>query len=58
MGLLREVALESDRAVLIVTHDNRVFNYGNRIVHMADGRIERIEESATSSELELVTAAG
>ncbi|MBS0264433.1 MAG: ABC transporter ATP-binding protein [Planctomycetes bacterium] len=44
MELLREVALESNRAVLIVTHDNRVFDFGHRIVHMADGQIEKIEE--------------
>jgi putative ABC transport system ATP-binding protein len=57
MELLREVALEAERAVLIVTHDNRVFNYGHRIVHMADGRIERIEEhspSMAAAELEPV----
>lgn len=46
MELLREVALQSGRAVLIVTHDNRVFNYGDRIVHMSDGRIEKIEMSS------------
>ncbi len=43
MELLRNVALESGRAVLIVTHDSRVFEYGDRIVHMSDGRIERVE---------------
>jgi putative ABC transport system ATP-binding protein len=43
MELLRNVALQSERAVLIVTHDSRVFGYGDRIVHMSDGRIERIE---------------
>jgi putative ABC transport system ATP-binding protein len=43
MELLRGVALGADRAVLIVTHDSRVFSYGDRIVHMADGRIEKIE---------------
>jgi putative ABC transport system ATP-binding protein len=46
MELLRNVALESERAVLIVTHDNRVFDYGDRIVHMSDGRIEKIEMNA------------
>jgi putative ABC transport system ATP-binding protein len=43
MELLRNVALQSDRAVLVVTHDNRVFEYGDRIVHMSDGKIEKIE---------------
>jgi putative ABC transport system ATP-binding protein len=43
MGLLRQVAVQPDRAVLIVTHDSRVFAFGDRIVHMSDGRIERTE---------------
>ena len=43
MELIREVAVQPGRGVLIVTHDNRVFQYGDRIVRMSDGRIERIE---------------
>jgi putative ABC transport system ATP-binding protein len=39
MDLLREVALESDRAVIIVTHDNRIFDLADRILQMEDGRI-------------------
>jgi len=27
-----------------VTHDSRVYGFGDRIVHMSDGRIERVEE--------------
>jgi len=45
MELLRRVAVQPDRAVLIVTHDNRVFRFGDRIVHMSDGHIERVEEN-------------
>jgi putative ABC transport system ATP-binding protein len=39
MELLREVALEPGRAVIIVTHDNRVFGLADRIIGMEDGRI-------------------
>jgi putative ABC transport system ATP-binding protein len=39
MDLLREVALASDRAVIIVTHDNRIFDLADRILVMEDGRI-------------------
>ncbi len=39
MDLLREVALASDRAVIIVTHDNRIFDLADRILNMEDGRI-------------------
>ena len=39
MDLLREVALADDRAVIIVTHDNRIFDLADRILEMEDGRI-------------------
>ena len=39
MDLLREVALAADRAVTIVTHDNRIFDLADRILAMEDGRI-------------------
>lgn len=41
MQLLRDRAVQPERAVLVVTHDNRAFPYANRIVHMNDGRIEK-----------------
>jgi putative ABC transport system ATP-binding protein len=41
MDLLREVALSSDRSVIIVTHDNRIFDLADRILTMEDGRITR-----------------
>ncbi len=44
MELLRKAAVKPDRAVVVVTHDNRVFQYGERIAHMDDGRIVQVEE--------------
>jgi putative ABC transport system ATP-binding protein len=46
MELVRRVAVQPDRAVIVVTHDNRVFDFGDRIVYMNDGRIERVEATA------------
>ena len=46
MGLLRRVAVQPGRAVVVVTHDSRVFGFGDRIVHMGDGRVERVEVPA------------
>jgi putative ABC transport system ATP-binding protein len=43
MQLLRRVAVQPGRAVIVVTHDNRVFGFGDRIVHMNDGIIDRVE---------------
>jgi len=39
MDLLRQVAIKPDRAVMIVTHDNRIFDLADRIVEIEDGRI-------------------
>jgi putative ABC transport system ATP-binding protein len=47
MELLREVAVRPDRAVVIVTHDNRVFHFGDRIAHMDDGRIVEVEDRSS-----------
>ncbi|MDG3003969.1 ABC transporter ATP-binding protein [Paludisphaera mucosa] len=44
MELLREAAVRPDRAVVVVTHDNRVFHFGDRIAHMDDGRVVKIED--------------
>ncbi|MFO0801125.1 MAG: ABC transporter ATP-binding protein [Gemmataceae bacterium] len=43
MGLIRQVAVDADRAVVVVTHDSRVYDFGDRIVSMADGRIESVK---------------
>ncbi|TBR10499.1 MAG: ABC transporter ATP-binding protein [Lysobacter sp.] len=39
MRLLRSAALAPERAVLVVTHDPRVFPFADRLLHMDDGRI-------------------
>jgi putative ABC transport system ATP-binding protein len=49
MELLRAVALQPGRAVIVVTHDSRVFGFGDRIAHMSDGRVERVESQTVMS---------
>lgn len=39
MALLTDVAGNGDRAVVIVTHDARIFEYATRVVEMEDGRL-------------------
>ena len=43
MQLLRELAVDGERAAIVVTHDHRIFDYADRIHHMADGVVERVE---------------
>ena len=40
LELLRDVARSAERAVLVVTHDSRIFDLADRIVRMSDGRLE------------------
>jgi putative ABC transport system ATP-binding protein len=43
MELLGRAAVRPDRAVVVVTHDNRVFRFGDRIARMDDGRIVAVD---------------
>jgi putative ABC transport system ATP-binding protein len=42
LELLRNVAVQPDRGVIVVTHDSRIFHFGDRMVTMSDGRIESV----------------
>jgi putative ABC transport system ATP-binding protein len=44
MELLTRVAVRADRAVIVVTHDNRVLEFAGTILHMEDGRIQSVEQ--------------
>jgi putative ABC transport system ATP-binding protein len=44
MEMMSAVAVRADRAVLIVTHDSRIFDFAHQIVHMEDGQITHIED--------------
>jgi putative ABC transport system ATP-binding protein len=43
MELLAQAARRPDRAVVVVTHDRRVFRFARSIAFMEDGRIQKIE---------------
>lgn len=42
MELLCRVAVQPGRAVVVVTHDPRVYTYGDRVATMEDGRVTRV----------------
>jgi putative ABC transport system ATP-binding protein len=50
MELLRRVSLDTDRAVIVVTHDSRVYRYGDRIIEMGDGRVTGVSAAAAFGE--------
>jgi putative ABC transport system ATP-binding protein len=43
MDLVVSTAVQPDRAVIVVTHDARVFHFADTIAHMDDGRIVKTE---------------
>lgn len=43
MSLLRDLAHAGGRAVVVVTHDDRIMPFADRVVHIEDGRIKETE---------------
>ena len=43
MSLLTRIAVRADRAVIVVTHDNRVVEFADSIARMEDGHIVEVE---------------
>jgi putative ABC transport system ATP-binding protein len=39
MATLKEIARHAGRVALVVTHDNRIFRFADRILEMSDGRL-------------------
>ena len=57
LELMQRLAHEQNRAVVIVTHDIRVADLGDRLVHLEDGKIasiERLRNSASVSKPDAV----
>ncbi len=51
--MMRSLASAGNRAVVIVTHDNRLVEFADRIIHIADGQVadEAVRETAPAGEL-------
>jgi putative ABC transport system ATP-binding protein len=52
MELLRDIAKSPDRALIVVTHDPRIFEFADRIAHMDDGKIIEIVDSKNMERLQ------
>lgn len=49
VNLMQTLAKEQGCTILLVTHDNRILDIADRIVHMEDGKLARNEELAAAS---------
>ena len=52
MELLRGVAKSPDRALIVVTHDPRIFEFADRIARMDDGKIIEILDGSNKERLQ------
>ena len=46
MGLIRDIAAHGERVVVLVTHDERIFHFADRIAHIDDGRVTHVSTPA------------
>lgn len=51
MELIAGIAVKPDRAVIVVTHDTRVYPYADRIATMEDGQIVSVEDRHRQGEV-------
>lgn len=51
MNLLKSIVERSGRTVIIVTHDNRIFKYADRLCKMDDGKIRNIQDDRINGEV-------
>ena len=52
MNVLRGVAKSPDRALIVVTHDPRIFDFADRIAHMDDGKIIDVVDGKNKERLQ------
>jgi putative ABC transport system ATP-binding protein len=53
LEILRQAALAPGRAVIVVTHDSRIYRFADRIIAMEDGRIRSVRAAPLGRLLEV-----
>ena len=47
LSFVHKNLLNQDRCIVVVTHDDRIYQFATRILNMEDGRLKGLEKSAT-----------
>ncbi len=55
MDLMRALAKEQGVTVIIVTHDNRILDVADRILHLEDGRVQSLSGAIAENASQLLT---
>jgi energy-coupling factor transporter ATP-binding protein EcfA2 len=56
VDLIRDLARQRGAAVVLVTHDNRILDVADRIVHLEDGRLASFTEACTTATQQMLGA--
>ena len=48
--LLKELAVHPDRAAVVVTHDPRIYSFADRMIHLEDGLVTKVEIGSGTGE--------
>lgn len=56
MELMKKVVREQKQTLVMVTHDNHLASYADRIFHIIDGKIVKIEDTRFHSTIDLSTS--
>lgn len=57
MELMRKVVTEQNKTLVMVTHDNHLATFADRIFHIIDGKIVKVEERDHSRDVKISEAA-
>lgn len=52
MDLIKTIAKENNQTIVMVTHDRRLADYADKIIHILDGKIQNVEIVRNSSDIE------
>lgn len=50
MDIIKKMATEKNQTIVMVTHDINIAKYANKIIHIHDGHIEKIEGETKNEE--------
>lgn len=54
MEIFKKIAMSEQRTLIVVTHDNRIYDFADRLAHMNDGEIIKIETKSQHSHQEQI----
>lgn len=52
MELMKKIVREQNQTLVMVTHDNHLASFADRIFHIIDGKIVKIEDNRKNREVE------